>query len=79
MSAMTTISEVARRLHVTVITVQSWQAGTTRYRPIPTTIKMLGKTRRMYFAVPDLLEWLEQNRPDLLHRWETHDASPFSH
>jgi hypothetical protein len=65
-----TISGIARRLQLTTLTVQTWYRGSQVRRPLPATVQPHGKSRRLFFEISDITEWLRSYRPDLLPLWE---------
>ena len=61
-----------QRLDVTLMTLRSWRDGSSVRRPLPYKMEPHGKRRhRVVIEERDLVEFLEEYRPDLAIRWNS--------
>lgn len=63
------IKEICRRLDLNLMTIRSWREGSERRRKLPCQIQEYKNRRYVSIFEGDLLEYLNEYRPDLAERW----------
>lgn len=70
-SRVVPVAEICKRLDLTQMTVVTWRRGSPVRRPLPSYEEPIGSGERHKVVIyeRDLLDFLEEYRPDLLERW----------
>ena len=69
LGATVATAEVIRRLSITRRSLLIWRDGSPQRKPLTANVARYGKTTRVRFDEVALVNWLNQYRPDLVHRW----------
>lgn len=67
-------AEIARRLGVTLMTLNDWRKGSMLRYPLPTRTEEWGRGHRVWIKESDLVRFLDLFRPDLLQVWNEADG-----